>query len=94
MEWVRRPTKDSKIMASKRTDTISVAQFRRDFASIARRARRGGRFLVEQEGASLAIISPKLLERLLEDADDRRVIARRRGEASVPWNKVKAQLGL
>ncbi|HMN42568.1 MAG TPA: hypothetical protein PKE29_17140 [Phycisphaerales bacterium] len=75
-------------------DIVSPSEFQRDFAAIARKAQRGGRVVVRKERTSLAVVSTRLLDRLLEDASDKRVIARRRSEPSVPWNKVKSRLGL
>jgi hypothetical protein len=77
------------------TETISPSRLQRDFETIVRQAGAGKRFVVRSRGrtASLALVPTKLLERLLEDEDDRRVLAERKNERLIPWSKVRNRLG-
>ena len=76
-------------------ETISPSRLQRDFDAIARQAGAGKRFVVRGKGrgASVALVSTKLLDRLLEDDDDRRVLAERKTEKLIPWSKARTRLG-
>jgi prevent-host-death family protein len=78
---------------------ISIVQARTDFADLINRAAYGKeRIVLNRHGKNVCAIVPmeslKALEALekLEDAADRKAIASRRQEASIPWDKAKKLL--
>jgi prevent-host-death family protein len=73
---------------------VSIAQARTDFADLINRAAYGKeRIILSRHGKNVCAIVPmeslKALEALekLEDAADRKTIASRRAEPSIPWEK-------
>jgi prevent-host-death family protein len=78
---------------------VSIAQARIDFADLINRAAYGKeRIVLIRHGKSVCALVPmeslKALEALekLEDAADRRILAARRGEPSMAWDKAKKLL--
>ena len=79
--------------------SISIAKARTDFADLINRAAYGKeRIVLNRHGKNVCAIVPmeslKALEALekLEDASDRKILAERRKEASIPWTKAKKTL--
>jgi prevent-host-death family protein len=78
---------------------VSIVQARTDFADLINRAAYGKeRIILNRHGKNVCAIVPmeslKALEALekLEDAADRKAIASRRAEPSIPWEKAKKLL--
>ena len=78
--------------------TVSISQAREQLADLGNRvALRGERVVVERRGKDLFALVPvadlELLERL-EDAMDLEAIRAARDEPSVPFSKLRRELGL
>jgi prevent-host-death family protein len=80
---------------------VTTTKARQEFAKVLRKARRGRRFLLERNNRPVAaIVSVEdlaLLEAIedqrdLEDA--RRALAEYAEKGAIPWEQVKAELGL
>ena len=76
--------------------SISIAKARTDFADLINRAAYGKeRIILNRHGKNVCAIVPmeslKALEALekIEDASDRKTLAERRKEPSIPWAKAK-----
>ncbi len=85
-------------------ERIAIAKAREDLTETVNRvAYAGERFILHRRGRTLAALVPvedlELLERLEDEADVRairkvRAEMKRTGEKPIPWQEVKAELGL
>lgn len=79
-------------------DGIPISEARENLAELANRvAMRGDRVKVERRGKTLfALVSPEDLEllELLEDRSDLEIIRQRLREKTIPFEKLRKQLGL